>query len=111
MNLLTVVAEASDGNLLVRAKVTAGSLGNVADAFNSLLESLQALISGVATQIDQTNSTVSLITTSSSEMASGVSSQANEVQAAKRLVEKTTEEIRRVGEAAQSAASAAKRTE
>jgi methyl-accepting chemotaxis protein len=111
MDLLSVVASASDGNLLVRAKVTTGALGNVADAFNSVLESLQALISGVAQQIEQTDSTVSLITSSSSEMATGVSSQAHELQAAKKMVEKTTDEIRRVGEAAQSAANAAKRTE
>jgi methyl-accepting chemotaxis protein len=111
MDLLTVVAAASDGDMLVRAKVTTGALGNVADAFNSLLESLQVLISGVAKQIDQTNSTVNLITNSSSEMASGVSSQAQELQAAKKMVEKTAEEIKRVGVAAESAAYAAKRAE
>ncbi len=111
MDLLTVVADASDGNLTVRAKVTSGSLGNVADAFNSLLEALQLLIGRVALQIDQTNHTVNLVSSSSNRMASGATTQANEVHAAKLLVEKTTEDIKRVGLAAKSAADAAKHTE
>jgi methyl-accepting chemotaxis protein len=111
MDLLTVVADASDGNLTVRAKVTTGSLGNVADAFNSLLEALSSLIGRVAEQIDQTNQTVTLVQNSSHKMASGATTQANEVHAAKALVEKTTEDIKRVGQAAKSAADAAKHTE
>ena len=111
MDLLTVVADASDGNLTVRAKVTTGALGNVADAFNSLLEALQALIGRVGAQIEKTNQTVTLITTSSTKMATGATTQANEVNAAKVLVEKTTEDIKRVGQAAESAADAARNTE
>jgi methyl-accepting chemotaxis protein len=111
MDLLTVVADASDGNLTVRAKVTAGALGNVADAFNSLLEALQTLMGRVAKQIDLTNRTVNHITASSSKMADGASSQANEVRAAKVLVDKTAEDIKRMGAAADSAAEAARHTE
>jgi methyl-accepting chemotaxis protein len=111
MDLLTVVADASDGNLTVRAKVTSGSLGNVADAFNSLLEALQTLIGRVAQQIDQTNHAVNLVTSSSTQMATGATTQASEVNAAKILVDKTTEDIKRVGIAAKSAADAAKHTE
>jgi methyl-accepting chemotaxis protein len=111
MELLTVVADAAEGDLTVRAKVTTGALGNVADAFNSLLEALQVLMGRVAKQIDQTNQTVNLITASSSRMAAGATTQANEVQAAKRLVEKSTEDIKRVGHAAESAADAARNTE
>jgi twitching motility protein PilJ len=111
MDLLSVVADASEGNLTVRAKVTAGVLGNVADAFNSLLESLQNLMARVARQIEQTNRTVNQISVSSSKMADGATTQATEVKAAKALVEKTAEDIRRVGQAADSAADAARNTE
>jgi methyl-accepting chemotaxis protein len=111
MDLLTVVADASEGNLTVRAKVTVGALGNVADAFNSLLEALQSLMGRVARQIEQTNRTVNQITASSTKMADGATSQATEVKAAKILVEKTTEDIKRVGLAADSAADAARNTE
>jgi methyl-accepting chemotaxis protein len=111
VDLLSVVSDASDGNLTVRAKVTAGALGNVSDAFNSLLESLQQLIGKISDQINQTTQTVSTITQSSQSMAAGATSQAKEVLAATQLVEKTNTEMGRVGQAAQSAADAAKRAE
>jgi twitching motility protein PilJ len=111
VGLLSVVSDASDGNLTVRAKVTSGSLGNVADAFNSLLESLQSLIGKIGEQINHTTQTVNQIVLSSQNMANGASNQAKEVLAASQLVEKTSTEMGRVGEAAMSAADAAKRTE
>jgi len=111
VDLLSVVSDASDGNLTVRAKVTAGALGNVSDAFNSLLESLQGLIGKIADQIAQTTQTVSVITQSSQNMAAGANDQAKEVVAATRLVEKTSSEMNRVGQVALTAAEAAKRAE
>ena len=44
VDLLQVVSDASDGNLTVRAQTSVGSLGNVADAFNLLMESLERLV-------------------------------------------------------------------
>jgi methyl-accepting chemotaxis protein len=111
VDLLSVVSDASDGNLTVRAKVTAGALGNVSDAFNTLLESLQQLIGKIADQITQTTHTVNQISQSSQTMASGATNQAKEVMAATQLVEKTNTEMGRVGQAALSAADAAKRAE
>ena len=111
VDLLSVVSDASDGNLTVRAKVTAGALGNVSDAFNTLLESLQLLIGKIADQITQTTHTVNQISQSSQTMASGATNQAKEVMAATQLVEKTNTEMGRVGQAALSAADAAKRAE
>jgi twitching motility protein PilJ len=111
MDLLTAVADASEGNLTVRAKVTTGALGNVADGFNSLLEALQSLMGRVARQIELTNRTVTQITASSTKMADGATTQATEVKAAKALVEKTAEDIKRMGQAAESAADAARNTE
>jgi len=62
--------------------VSSGALGNVADAFNSLLESLQALMTRVSRQIEKTNQTVSLIAASSHRMAEGATTQATEVKEA-----------------------------
>ena len=42
-DLLVVVSEASDGNLSVRAEVSEGALGNVADALNLMLENVGRL--------------------------------------------------------------------
>ena len=111
VELLSVVSDASDGNLTVRARVTTGALGNVADAFNSLLESLQALVKSISDQVSQTTLTVDQIRQASQNMAQGANHQAKEVLAASELVQKTSTEMTRVGQAAASAADAAKRTE
>ena len=111
VELLSAVSDASDGNLTVRARVTTGALGNVADAFNSLLESLQALVKSISDQVSQTTVTVDQIRQASQNMAQGANHQAKEVLAASELVQKTSTEMTRVGQAAASAADAAKRTE
>ena len=43
-HLLMVMSDASDGNMTVRARVSEGSLGNVADAMNLMLENVGDLI-------------------------------------------------------------------
>jgi len=111
MDMLRVVADASDGDLRVRAKVTAGALGNVADAFNSLMESLQNLIGEVQKQVARTNQSVAAISTSAREMAQGATRQAKEVEQATQFVQRMSSEIEAVATNAESAASAAKRTE
>jgi twitching motility protein PilJ len=111
MDLLKVVSDASDGDLTVRAKITAGSLGNVADAFNAMLESQESLIGEILKQLNRTNDAVSAITDASRRMADGASHQTREVKAAMTLVEQMSEQIERVSENARVAAEAAKRTQ
>jgi twitching motility protein PilJ len=111
LELLKVVADASDGNLTVRASVTAGALGNVADAFNSLLESLQSLMAGIHKQFERSTQAINAISESAKRMAAGATAQAREVISATELVETMSNEIVRVNDNAKSAAEAAKRTE
>jgi methyl-accepting chemotaxis protein len=111
MDLLKVVSEASDGDLRVRAKITAGALGNVADAFNALLESQEKLIGEILAQLNRTNEAVTAITHSTQNMAAGATNQAKEVLAAVGLVKQMSSEIQRVSENARVAAEAAKRTQ
>jgi methyl-accepting chemotaxis protein len=111
MKLLRVVSMASDGDLTIRAQISAGALGNVSDAFNQLLESLQTLMKSVSEQLDRTNGTVALIAESSRKMADGATRQASEVLTATELVERLNKEIARVSDNARVAAGAAKRTE
>jgi methyl-accepting chemotaxis protein len=111
MDLLKVVSEASDGDLRVRAKITAGALGNVADAFNALLESQEKLIGEILAQLTRTNEAVTAITHSTQNMAVGATNQAKEVLAAVGLVQQMSHEIQRVSENARVAADAAKRTQ
>lgn len=111
MDLLQVVSDASDGNLTARAAITAGALGNVADAFNSLMEAQQQILTDVYRQVEETNTAVHAIELASREMASGATNQANGVQVAQDLVQKMSKEISRVSDGATRAVEAARRTE
>ncbi|AFZ28878.1 methyl-accepting chemotaxis sensory transducer with GAF sensor [Gloeocapsa sp. PCC 7428] len=55
LGLLSDVEEATKGNLTVRAEVTAGEIGTVADFFNSIIESLRQLATDVKTAATQVN--------------------------------------------------------
>ena len=110
-DLLTVVSDAADGNLTVRARVTEGALGNVADGFNNLLESMQGLIGRVQSQLERSNRAVVEISELAKRMAAGATNQAREVITARELVLRMSEENTRVSQDALTAATAAQRTE
>jgi twitching motility protein PilJ len=110
IDLLSVVSDASDGNLTVRARTTAGTLGNVADAFNQLLEALEGLIGDVKQQISRTDRAVATIASSASKMADGASRQTKEVIAARTLVQNVAGELVQVSKSAEGASVAAQRT-
>ena len=61
MDLLSVVSTAAEGDLTVKAEVTADALGSVADAFNLMITGLTTLVthaSNVATQIRRSASDI-----------------------------------------------------
>ena len=109
--LLRVVASASDGDLTVRAPVSAGALGNVSDAFNSLLESLQELLGVVAGQIRLTDAIVTTVKEASAKMATGATNQSAELLDASQLIQRLSADITKVSDGAEVAVAAAKRTE
>ncbi|HWO13064.1 MAG TPA: methyl-accepting chemotaxis protein [Polyangiaceae bacterium] len=111
MDLLSVVSDASDGNLTVRAKITSGALGNVSDAFNHLLTSLHKLILEIDAQLRRTNGAVEKISRASSEMATGATTQTREVLAASKLVEDMSRDMQRVSNNARIAAESTKRAQ
>ena len=111
LGLLEVVSSAADGNLTVRAKVGDGTLGNVADAFNQMMESWQHLVAAILTQLDRTGKAVAELRASAGTMAGGASRQAQEVVAATNSVQRMSEEIHRVSGTAETAAAAALRTQ
>jgi len=110
VDLLSVVSEASDGNLTVRAQTTAGSLGNVADAFNLLLESLEGLVGDVTKQVVESEKAVQSIAGVAKKMALGATNQAREVVAARALVDQVAAQITQVSTNAEGASQATKRT-
>lgn len=61
MDLLTVVSTAAEGDLTVKAEVTADALGSVADAFNLMIAGLMSLVtqaSNVAVEIQRATSEI-----------------------------------------------------
>jgi methyl-accepting chemotaxis protein len=110
-DLLRVVASASDGDLTVRAPVSAGALGNVSDAFNSLLESLQDLLGIVGAQIRLTEAIVATVKESSGKMATGANNQSAELLDASQMIQRMSSDIAKMSDGADVAVAAAKRTE
>ncbi len=110
VDLLQVVSDASDGNLTVRAITTAGSLGNVADAFNLLMESLEKLVGDVASQVNTSEQAVQSIAALAKKMAAGATNQTAEVKNARALVDEVAKQITGVSANAEGASAASKRT-
>jgi methyl-accepting chemotaxis protein len=110
VDLLQVVSDASDGNLTVRAVTSVGSLGNVADAFNLLMESLERLVGDVSSQVAESERAVQSIAQVARKMASGATSQAKEVVAARALVDDVAKQITYVSSNAEGASQATQRT-
>jgi twitching motility protein PilJ len=111
MDLLQVVSDASEGDLTVRARITTGALGNVADAFNQLMESLHHLIGEIDAQLKRTNTAIETIAIASRQMATGATNQTQELLSATKLVEVMSKDIQQVSQNARVAADAAKRTQ
>jgi methyl-accepting chemotaxis protein PixJ len=79
MELLTLLQDvegASGGDLTVRADVSAGEIGIVADFFNSIVESLRGIVSQVKLSADQVNTSVG-----SNEVVMGQLADQSQVQA------------------------------
>ncbi len=111
LGLLTVVSQAADGDLTARAAVGEGTLGNVADAFNQMMESWQELMTAVTAQLERTTMGVTELGRTSAGMAKGASDQASAVAGAAAAVQRIRAEIGQVSTDAETAAGAAKRTQ
>jgi methyl-accepting chemotaxis protein len=96
--------------LTIRAITGTGSLGNVADAFNLLLESLEGLVGDVSKQVKSSEQAVQSISEVAKRLAAGASNQSREVLAARGLVDNVARQIAEVSNNAQSASTASKRT-
>jgi twitching motility protein PilJ len=111
MELLQVVADASDGKLYVRAKVSEGTVGTVSDAFNQLMESISAILGKVTAQLNETNRGVGSIVGSAESVLRGAETQTAEVRSATGAVKQIVDQTERVASTAQAAANAADRAE
>jgi twitching motility protein PilJ len=86
MDLLSVVSTAAEGDLTIKAEVTADALGSVADAFNLMITGLTSLVmqaSNVAAEIQRSTGD---ILHSAERMRMGAEQQASQIQNASEAV-------------------------
>lgn len=104
VNLLSDVEGASRGDLTVRADVTAGEIGTVADFFNSIVESLRQIVTKVKQSAIQVNESLGDNEGAIQNLADDALKQAEEVTLTLTSVEKMTHSIQQVAESARQAA-------
>lgn len=107
MELLTLLQDvegASGGDLTVRADVSAGEIGIVADFFNSIVENLRDIISQVKTVANEVNSSVGTNETAVGKLATEAFKQAKKIERSLEFVEQMASSTQEVATSAQQAA-------
>ena len=110
-HLLMVMSDASDGNMIVRAKVTEGALGNVADAMNLMLENVGDLIKNAKKVSGKVATAAAEINQSATDLASGSVKQSDELQGASVGAKELSTEAHAVSEACKQATKAASQSQ
>jgi methyl-accepting chemotaxis protein len=108
--LLLAVADASDGNLAVRVRVSEGALGNVADALNLMLENVSDLIKNAKEASRQVAQSATKINESAHDLTSGSTKQAEYLAGAAADVTELSSQAHAVSEACQEATRAAEQS-
>ncbi|PTX91935.1 hypothetical protein DB346_23550 [Verrucomicrobia bacterium LW23] len=106
--LLMVVADASDGNLGIRAKVTEGALGNMADALNLMLENVGGLMANAKKASTRVAEASASISSASRELADGAQQQSTKITQTTDGARSLSAESARVLETCREAAQAAR---
>ncbi|MGB3655736.1 MAG: methyl-accepting chemotaxis protein [Rivularia sp. (in: cyanobacteria)] len=107
IELLSEVEGAASGDLTVRAEVTAGDIGTVADFFNSIVESLRDIVTQVQTSAIKVNQAIGDNSGAINELAESALSQAVEITRTLDAVDEMTQSMKAVSENAQEAAAIA----
>ncbi|MDJ0844512.1 methyl-accepting chemotaxis protein [Crocosphaera sp.] len=108
MRLLSDIEEATKGNLTVRAEISEGHIGIVADFFNAIIESLRDIVTQVKQTTQQVNVSLSGDEESIQELAQQSQRQAQQIQQVLNSVEAMAQSIQQVSANAQAAAQAAR---
>ncbi|NEO97138.1 MAG: methyl-accepting chemotaxis protein [Symploca sp. SIO2E9] len=106
--LFEEIEGASQGNLMVRADLTAGEVGIIADVFNSIIESLRKIVIQVKQATTQVNSSISENQGAIRELADEALAQVEEITSTLNSVEQMSLSIQEVAESAHQAAEVAR---
>ena len=104
LQLLGDIEGAAMGDLTVRADVTAGEIGTVADFFNSIVESLRQIVTQVKESALQVNASIGQNEQAIRQLAEEASKQAVETSRTLDSVEQMTHSIQTVASSAREAA-------
>lgn len=107
IELLSEVEGAAQGDLTVRADVTAGDIGTVADFFNSIVESLRDIVTQVQTSATKVNQAIGDNSGAISLLAEQALTQAAEITSTLDAVDDMTQSMQAVAQNAQEAATIA----
>ncbi|NMG21944.1 methyl-accepting chemotaxis protein [Brasilonema bromeliae] len=107
LELLSEVEGAASGDLTVRAEVTAGEIGTVADFFNSIVESLRLIVTQVQQTATQVNQAIWTNSGAIGELAEEALIQAEEINRTLDAVDHMSQSIQQVAYSADQAATIA----
>ncbi|BAZ25010.1 methyl-accepting chemotaxis sensory transducer with phytochrome sensor [Kalymmatonema gypsitolerans NIES-4073] len=107
LELLSEVEGAAAGDLTVRAEVTAGEIGTVADFFNSIIESLRDIVTQVKETATSVNEAIGSNEGAIRELTESALAQAAEITSTLDAVDDMAKSIQQVAVSAQQAASVA----
>jgi methyl-accepting chemotaxis protein len=108
LELLSDVEGAARGDLTVRADVTVGEIGTVADFFNAVIESLRGIVTQVKTAATQVNASLGENEGAIRQLSAEALKQAEETTRTLDSVEQMTRSIQEVAENARQAAAVAR---
>ncbi len=108
LSLLSEVEGAASGDLTVRANITSGEMGTVADFFNAIVESLRSIVTQVKETSNQLNSSLVESEQSTRHLADQSSSQVEEITRTLGSVQEMTLSIQEVAASARQAAEVAR---
>ena len=104
LDLLSDVEAASDGDLTVRADVSAGEIGIVADFFNAIIENLRSIVTQVKVSAAQVNTSIGKNEAAIGQLADDALQQATETTRTLDSLEAMTQSILNVAQNAKTAA-------
>lgn len=109
MDLLSIVSSAAEGDLTVKAEVTADALGSVADAFNLMITGLTSLVSQASNVAHEIEHSTADILQASERMRKGAEQQTVQIQSAVEAVNEMSHTIQRMAENAEAATQASQK--
>ncbi|RCJ20639.1 chemotaxis protein [Nostoc sp. ATCC 43529] len=104
LELLDDIEGAARGDLTVRADVTAGEIGTVADFFNSIVESLRDIVTQVKQAATQVNTAIGSNEGAIHQLAEEALTQAAQINRTLDAVDQMTQSMQAVAESAEKAA-------